>query len=320
MVDATGLSAIIEIAIPVFAIIALGYGLGRFGLISDGAAGALNGYVYYAAMPALFIQQIGGAPLSATFNPSFLAVIIGAQLIVLGGAMIAATKLFPGRLSEVGLHGLSTVFSNTGYIGIPLMQIAYGPEGAVLAILATIVNSVLFLGFGSAILAADAGDAPDSGGWTGAAGRASAGFLKSPLVAGAIIGAVISALSIPLPSPLTTTLDLLGRTAGPCALFAMGLFLVGREVTRGGGEVAWMALLKLIALPLVTWLVGLFVLPLSPLELAVAVVLAALPTGSLVFVISERAGIFVARSVAVILITTIASFATLSLLLSLFRV
>ena len=137
-------------------------------------------------------------------------------------------------------------------------------------------------------------------------------------MAGAAIGAVISALAIPMPSPVVTTLDLLGRTAGPCALFAMGLFLVGREVTRGVGEVAWIALLKLVALPIVTWLVALFVIPLPPTELAVAVVLAALPTGSLVFVIGERAGVFVARSVAVVLVTTIASFASLSLLLSLF--
>ncbi len=92
----------------------------------------------------------------------------------------------------------------------------------------------------------------------------------------------------------------------------MGLFLVGQSIRRGAGEVVWVSALKLILHPLATWWLASEVLSLDPLYVAAAVVMAALPTGSLVFVVGERYGVFAQRAAAIILVSTVASVPTVS--------
>ena len=309
------MSAIIEVALPVFAIIMAGYLCGTFRLLGENAATVLNGFVYYVSMPALFVVAIGGSTVLDGTHGAFLAVVVGGQLAVFGLALLAATILFPGSLGAHSQHALSATLTNSAYIGIPLMQLAYGEQGALLAILASIANGVVFMSIGTVLLevSSSSGQQP-----VRIVRQVAFGVFKSPLVLGAIAGLVVLVTGIELPTPAQSFFDLLAGTAGPCALFAIGLFLVGKRIVRGASEVAWVSFMKLIMLPLVTWVIILFVVPLGPLETAVAVILAALPTGSLVFVLGERYGEFLTRSVAAVLITTILSFITVSGLLSFF--
>ena len=141
------------------------------------------------------------------------------------------------------------------------------------------------------------------------------GLVRSPLLCALALGMALSALGITIPGPGLKFLDLLAGAAGPCALFAMGLFLVGQSVRRGAAEVSWVTFVKLIIHPLATWLIAHYVIPLDPLEEAVAVVMASLPTGGLIFVLAQRYGIYVQRASAVILVSTILSVVTVSFIL-----
>ena len=90
--------------------------------------------------------------------------------------------------------------------------------------------------------------------------------------------------------------------------------MVGKSVTTGLTEVVWVSALKLLAQPLVTYGLAYYLLPLTPVEAASAVVLSALPTGALTFVLAQRYGVYLQRSVAIIVISTVASLVTLSAL------
>jgi predicted permease len=46
------LTAVLEIILPVFAVILLGYGFGRGGFMSAEGARGIGAFVYYAAIPA----------------------------------------------------------------------------------------------------------------------------------------------------------------------------------------------------------------------------------------------------------------------------
>ncbi len=125
----------------------------------------------------------------------------------------------------------------------------------------------------------------------------------------------MSAAGLQVPVFLASFCDLLAASVGPCALFAMGLFMVGRSSSAGLGEVGWIVLLKLIVQHLVTWWLAYRLLDMAPVWAASAVILAALPTGARVFVLAQQYGVYVQRSTAAILTSTVASLATLSLLL-----
>ena len=309
------MTAVVDVSLPVFAIILAGYLCGRFNLLGENGATVLNRFVYFVSMPALFIATIGSADLSLGTHGAFLAVVVGGQLAVFGLSLLAATILFPGALGAHSQHALSATLTNSAYMGIPLMTLAYGADGALLAVLASIANGVVFMSLGTILLEIGSHSGRSAG---HLAAQVAKGIATSPLILGAAAGAILLLTGLTLPKPAVSVLDLLSQTAGPCALFAIGLFLVGKRIIRNGPEVAWVSFMKLILLPLMTWVIVLFVVPLNPVETAAAVILAALPTGSLVFVLGERYGVFLTRSVASVLLTTLLSVLTVSALLAVF--
>jgi malonate transporter len=76
--------------------------------------------------------------------------------------------------------------------------------------------------------------------------------------------------------------------------------------------VVWLLLLKLVVQPLVTWWIAAAV-GLDPFWTASAVILSALPTGALIFVLAQQYGVYVQRASAVILASTVVSVITLSI-------
>lgn len=301
--------AVLNVALPVFAIMLAGHLAGRFGVLGPQASEVLNRFVYYAALPALFVVSMARVPVGEVFNLNFIGVFFGAQVLTWAVAMAAAQVAFRGTPAEVGLHGLSAIFSNTGYMGIPLLILAFGEDGTLPAIIATVINGALNMAIGIAIIEMDRSKR------TGAAGvlrDVAVGVVRSPLVLSAVGGLAWSATGWPLPTPIENFCGTIGAAASPAALFAMGLFLVGRKVTAGLGEVSWLVLLKLVVNPLVAWWLASTLFPLQPVWIASAVILSALPTGALVFVLAQKYDVYLQRSTSVILISTLLSVLTVS--------
>jgi predicted permease len=87
---------------------------------------------------------------------------------------------------------------------------------------------------------------------------------------------------------------------------------------RRAVEVVWLLSLKLIVQPLVTWWIARLV-GLDQFWTASAVILSALPTGALIFVLARQYGVYVERASAVILASTVVSVVTLSAIMVLLR-
>jgi predicted permease len=142
------------------------------------------------------------------------------------------------------------------------------------------------------------------------------GVVKSPLVIAAVAGILWSGLGAPVPVFLATFCEILGAAAPPAALFAMGLFMVGKSFKGDRKEIALLTGFKLLIHPLLA--LGMLVLiPLPPVWADSLLVLSALPTGSLVFVLSALYGVYTQRSTGVIMVSTFVSVVTLSLLFNL---
>jgi len=309
------MEAFLDVALPVFGIMAAGYLIGRFNILGQASTAALNGFVFHVALPALFFIALARAPLDDIMNLPYLAAVIGGQIGVFLLAFLVAFYCFPGSLGTRGLNAIAAIFSNTGYMGIPLLITAFGPQGALPAIIATVVNGAMMMALGTAILEVD--KSKEKGGSAGRiAWDAAKGVARNPLVRSAVLGIGWTLIGLPIPKPLGTFCDLIGAAAGPCALFAMGLFLVSQRITSGLGEVGWVSFLKLIAHPLLTWWLAALVLEMEPLWVASAVIMAALPTGGLVFVLASQYQIYLQRSAAIILISTILSVITVSAILA----
>ena len=310
------MEAIINVVLPVFAIIASGFACGRLGLLGDGASQALNGFVYFAALPALFFAAMATVPLKETFNLPFIADYMGA---VIGLALITwlvAGRLFPGKGDALGLQNMAANFANTGYMGIPLLITAFGESGKLPAVIATVLNGAIVMPVYIAIVEYTRSDAAHRAQVFADAGL---GVVKSPLVLAAALGILWSGLGVPVPVFLAKFCEILGSAAPPAALFAMGLFMVGKSFAGDRAEIGLLTGFKLLLHPLLA-LGMLWLIPLPKDWADALLVLAALPTGSLVFVLSNLYGVYTRRSTGVIIATTFASVVTLSLLFNLLGV
>lgn len=307
--------ALLDIVAPVFGVVLAGYLAHRQGFLDDGAVATLNRFVYFIALPPLLFLLAVGAPLLELLHGPFLATYLGGILATLAVAEGAARLWFKRRSPvERALHDLAAVFSNTVYMGIPLFLAAFGP-GHMTPILSAALASNLLL-IGAAVAAIEAGRSHRHG--AGAVLRQVAQALgRNPVVLSLLAGVLASWLAIPLSSALLRGLEFIGGAAAPTALFALGAGLYGRPLLAAyPGEVVWLALLKLALNPLFTWALGAYWLALDPFRLKAAVLIAAIPTGALVFVVAQHYGIYVQRSAAVVTVTTALSVVTLTVLLA----
>jgi malonate transporter len=228
-------------------------------------------------------------------------------------ALIVGRIAFRTRGPALAVQNMATIFSNTGYMGIPLAITAFGREAALPAILLTIVNGALIMGLYILWIEAQLSTASRR---LHVARDAFMGVFRSPLVLSAIAGILASGFAIEVPAPILTFCDIMGAAAPPAALFAMGLFMVGKSFKGDLIEVSAMSALKLIVHPLVTFAVVLWLIPVDPDWQKALLLLAALPTGSLVFVLASQNDTYVRRATGIILGSTLASVVTLSWLLS----
>ncbi|MBL9034244.1 MAG: AEC family transporter [Rhodospirillaceae bacterium] len=306
------MQAVVNVVIPVFAIVLAGYLCGRFKLLGQGGSEALNGFVYYAALPALFFGSLAKVELDEILNWPYLGAFLLSMAVTGIAAFVVGRFIFGARGAALAVQNMAGLFSNTGYMGIPLAITAFGQSAALPAILATVVNGALIMGLYILWIEAERSEGSHL---LHVARDALAGVFRSPLVLSAIAGILSSALQLEVPKPLLTFCDIIGAAAPPAALFAMGLFMVGKSFKGDLTEVGVLSALKLILHPLATFAIVLWLVDLAPLWRDVLLLMAALPTGSLVFVLAAQQQVYVRRATGIILGSTLASVVTLSWLL-----
>jgi hypothetical protein len=279
----SALDPVLGAAFPVFALIACGVLAGRFRLITPGSSEALNRFVYAFALPAmLFVAVYRGSLDELLGSGSFL---LGVTIATLGTALVGfAVSFFVWRANgaESVLRALNASFANTGYLGIPLVTVAYGEEAGLPAALATVATNIV--SFALAIVCLELLANPRGGGVV----RALAGVARSPLIWPIALAVLLVALEVEVPLPVERFAGLLAAAAGPCALFAIGLF-VSQLSIREGLRSSWPSTaLKLVLHPLLMAGLALYVLPIDPFWAKIAIVCASLPLGATAFVLAQR--------------------------------
>lgn len=261
--------------LPDFSLIVLGCVLRRTQQFGDAFWSGIERLVYFILFPALLVNAIAKTRLEL----ASAAPLIAAALSAMGVGMLLALPL--RRLFRLPPLLFASVFQcayrfNT-YIGLGAAGLLFGTEG--IAALGLVVGAAVPLANLVAV-------------WM-LARHGRAGVLReiarNPLIWATVTGLALNLFGWELPAPLST---LLGRLAD--AAVALGLLTVGaalRFAHRPGvlGASLILLLIKLVALPLAAWAIGLLV-GLDGLYLQVVVLFAALPTASSAYILAVRMG------------------------------
>lgn len=299
---------ILDAVLPVFAIIAVGYLAGRKGWLGAESAAALNKFVFLIALPALLFTAMAKVDVATVLNGPYIGAYVAGQLVTFGLGMVLARTFFKRSIPEAATFGTAAIYGNVGYMGIPLVLVAFGSEMLAPAIISTVINGALNIAILTVCI--ELGGRPSGDRHVGQEiGRI---IGRNPILVAPIIGLGVSALGVSLPTPVATFGDILGAAAGPCALFSLGLFLSQAKGGQKSGDVGAMVTLKLIIHPLLTAGFALIWLADQPLWAAVCVLMAALPTGANLYILVEKYGVYVDATSRAILASTVISVVTLA--------
>lgn len=292
--------------LPFFAVIGLGFVAGRTRFFSVEATAYLTRFVFYFALSAMLFGFAANLDLSRVFSWAFVMAYLLAStfvwLLVAGVALMRGTKPV-----EALIEAHCGVIGNVGFLGIPMLTLLLGPGavGPVLLVLAVdliVFSSVLTLG----ITGLRTGRMSP-----GILGLLAMGLLRNPMIVSVVLGLGWGAAGWALPGPVNEFLTLLGAAATPCALFAIGASLAGRNAERL--EIAaWLSFAKLVLHPAAVAVAAFVLFRVEPQAAAVMVAAAALPVAGNVFILAQHYGVAPQRVSTSILVSTAVSVLSVS--------
>ena len=307
------MDAIVSAVIPVFGLVLCGWIAGRTRLVGAESSDALNQFVYYFALPAMLFGAVVRGSLEQILDLTFLGGVVAVTLASAACGFALSAWISGGSPQEHTQRALNASFSNTGYLGIPLVTVAYGPGAALPAAMATVATNVML--FAASLTLLELFDRQHANHAKGIA-LALAGTARSPLIWPIALAIALVAAGVALPAPLTRFVDLLAAAAGPGALFALGLF-VSRQSVREGMAAAWPGVaVKLVVHPFIAAAVFYGVLAVDPLWAKVAVVGASLPLGATAFVLAQRYKLIEVETSCSAVLSTALSVVTVSIVMS----
>ncbi|PRY12561.1 AEC family transporter [Kineococcus rhizosphaerae] len=289
------MSGVLTGFVVVASLIAVGYVLGRTGVLGPAGQTVVSRLVFFVGSPALLVQTLADADVHVLFSEQLVVASSGVVAAVVLWVLIARYRLRLSR-DDLVVGGLASAFVNAANIGLPVAAYVLKDLTAVLPamLLQMVVLSPIALGV------LDVSRHPG-----GASAKRLLAPLANPVLLASAVGIGLSVTGWRLPTALSQPLGLLAGFAIPGALVAFGISLHGRS-TQGwrSPEVLLASALKAFVQPLVTYAVA-RLLGLGPGAVYAATVVAALPTAQNVFTYAVRYG--VGRDLArdTVLVTTV---------------
>lgn len=204
------LHALTHVVLPVFAVVAVGWGLGRWGRV-DGRT--ISTIALYVAVPALLVDSLSRrAPGPASFGRVALA----AAFVCLGLALVAYVVARALKLPHRGII-LTSSFMNAGNFGLPFALLAWGKEALTHAVTFYVTMAMLQSTIGIWVASGR------SDGWKET--------MRLPLIYAAVAGLAVGWGGIEPPFFVSRAIELLGQVAIPLMLISLGMALGGIRPT-----------------------------------------------------------------------------------------
>ncbi|MBI4434042.1 AEC family transporter [Candidatus Uhrbacteria bacterium] len=304
------LVAILGAIVPTFGFVAIGWTCRRIGIWGREAVHVLNSYAYYIALPALIFDAVLKTDLLATATTSDLRYLVG---LLLGHGAVALLALIGTRRAPRPIRAVAPMlltFGSTAYLGIPFATFAFGAAGTAYAAIGSVTIVIASLFIALTALNAFGHREHHTATWQQ--------LLELPFLWVVLAGLLLPVIGVrDLPEVLAHTVEILGGSAGPTALLALGAFDFDLRWQRipwrwslpfGFGKVILCSLATFAALKL---------LGVTGLPLAVGTTLAATSIAVTAFVLAEEYHTSTNITDGALAMSSVASLLTLSAILAL---
>ena len=303
---------ILGLIAPLFTLIVLGYLSGRLRKIPIQGLAWLNFFVVYLSLPALFYLLLSRTPFEQFYRFEFLATTTFATFSIFAICFLIAYLLRRENIKVSTIQGFSGAYGNIGYLGPPIAIAAFGPEAAVPVALIFCLDNTMHFTIAPLLMAV--GGNRKSGGIQLAVNIVRS-IATHPFILATVAGMLAAWFQYTAPAPVESMLTMLSGAAAPCALFAMGVTAAMRPLKRIPVELAYLVPIKLVAHPVVMYLMVTGFTDVPAHWLYSAVLMAALPSATNVFVLAQQYEVWTERALSMVVLSTLLSATTLTVLI-----
>jgi malonate transporter and related proteins len=271
--------------VPVFLIISTGWICRVTGFVEDKHWVGMERVTYVIFFPALVIDTLARADLSSVPVLGVGGALMGAILLVAAFLLAARpalqrylqldgpsfTSLFQGSTRWNTFVAIAIAGSLFGQRGVTLMAVAIAAMVPLLNVLALFA----FVRF--------------AGGPRQSAAQLLRTFVTNPFIWSCAVGLILNLVLPPLPTPIMSFVDIIGRAALCAGLLVVGAGLDVKRLVRPGPTHFLSAVLKLVLLPVIAMVLA-RALGVEGADRAVAVIAASVPTASAAYVLARQLG------------------------------
>ncbi|UJW85137.1 AEC family transporter [Devosia sp. SL43] len=301
--------AIINVILPIFALMGLGYGAVRFRLFPADGIKSLIAFVNNFATPCLLFHSLVTSDFRAAFNLAIIGPFYVGAIICFVLGIVIAMKVFGNRPGEAVSVGFSGTFTNTVLVGLPIMTRAYGQESLATTLSIIGLHGAILLTLGMVTMELMRRDGAPLGKTLLTAVKRVG---SNPLIWGIAAGMIGYFAGLQLIEPAEAFLTMMASAVVPAALFGIGGALNEFKLSDNWKQALVASVIKLIVHPALCYVLMIWVLRV-PMDIArYGILLSAMPAGVNVYVFATYYNRGVSVATNTILIATVASAATIS--------
>lgn len=309
---------VFTVALPLFAMIFLGFIIVRLGLIDKNATKGLVTVVFWIFLPFfIFIKTI-----NAQFNNGldwnlliayYLPCIFIFFIISIGGKLY-----WKGNLQTAFLRGLITISGVVGYMGLPLLIMIFGDKAILPTVMITMADNLIILAGGTLLMELSTPRITEARkeNILKISFTISMSIIKNPLFISVFLAVLYLGLNLTLPNPIRIFATQMTDATGPLALVALGAALgTHRNPTWYNPEILILAGSKIIILPILVFISSYYIFNLDVFLVKISVLMASLPVAVNVYILASRYKTYEAESSFVMFTSALLSIVTISCLL-----
>lgn len=304
---------ILSITGPIYLAILLGLYATKNGIFNKSELQVFGKFVLKFALPALVFSSLSQRPIAEIFNATYLMTYLLASVITLAIGYYVSVYILKENRQASTFNAMGVSCSNSGFIGFPILLLIAPDIAGIAFALHVIVENLVMIPL--ILIMAERNHSEGKV----MLSKTLVGLAKNPLIIALVAGSCVSILGIPLPEAITRTVNLFSQASGALSLFIIGGTLTGLSIKGMKSRIFPVVIGKLLLHPITTlamlWVVTSLGLP--PLDAnfyQVIIISAAIPMMGTYTILAQAYGQEQTAS-AIMLVTTVLSFFTLSGLL-----
>jgi len=271
------------LSLPLFGIVLAGYLIAHWRHWQPRWTQIGSKFAFNIALPAMMFHMMSHMATLPPVDARLLLAFFGGCLIVFVAGRWLAARAFKLDGVSQSVFALGGVFSNNGFLGLPLARLTLGPQAVPAVALVLVFNALILWTLLTVSVEWARHGAPNLRGF----GRTVFNVLLNPLIASILSGFAFGLSGLQLPRMVDASLGVVADLAAPGALLVLGMGLRQYGLRRDLQQSLVICLLKLVVQPLVVWLLAVW-LGLPALETSAVVLLASMSVGANVYLMSQQ--------------------------------